>query len=195
MTTTHFRKEKIKMSDIEKDTVEEAAAPEVKEEKTEKKKSAKSDKKEIEALKKELEAANAKLAEENDKYMRMYAEYDNFRRRAAKERESVYTDAYSDAICEILPVLDNMERATQFKDAEAVMQGVEMILKSFSETLSKMGVSEIEAQGKEFDPNLHNAVMHVEDENVGENIVVDVLQKGYMKGDKVIRYAMVKVAN
>ncbi len=195
MITTHFRKETIKMSDIEKDTVEETAAPE--EQKTEKKKTAKAGKleKEIEALKKELEAANAKVAEGEDKYMRMYAEYDNFRRRAAKEREGIYTDAYSDAITQILPMLDNMQRATQFADAQAVKQGVEMILKSFTDTLSSMGVTEIEAEGKEFDPNLHNAVMHVEDENVGENIVVEVLQKGYMKGDKVIRYAMVKVAN
>lgn len=183
------------MSEKEKETVKEAASTQVNEEKTEKKKSAKSEKKEIEALKKELEEAKSKLAEGEDKYMRMYAEYDNFRRRAAKERESVYTDAYSDAITQILPVLDNMERATQFTDAAAVMQGVEMILKSFGDTLSKMGITEIEAMGKEFDPNLHNAVMHVEDENVGENTVVDVLQKGYMKGDKVIRYAMVKVAN
>ncbi len=198
MITTHFRKENIKMNDIEKDTVEETAAPEIKEEKTEKKKSSKSDKKlekEIEALKKELEEANAKLAEEADKYMRMIAEYDNFRRRAAKERESTYADAYSDAVTQILPILDNMERATKFTDADAVMQGVEMVLKSFTETLEKMGVFEIEAEGKEFDPNLHNAVMHIEDENIAENTVVEVLQKGYTKGDKVIRYAMVKVAN
>ena len=196
MTATHFRKEIIKMSDIEKDTVEEAAAPQ--EEKNERKKPTKADKKlekEIESLKKELEDAKAKIAEGEDKYMRMYAEYDNFRRRAAKEREGIYTDAYGDAVTQILPMLDNMERATKFADAEAVKQGVEMILKSFTDTLSSMGVTEIEAEGKEFDPNLHNAVMHVEDEDVGENIVVEVLQKGYMKGDKVIRYAMVKVAN
>lgn len=194
MITMHFRKEKIKMSDIEKDTVEEAAAPQ--EEKTEKKKKTSGKlEKEIEALKRELDEAKAKIAESEDKYMRMYAEYDNFRRRAAKEREGVYTDAYSDAITQILPMLDNMERATKFTDADAVKQGVEMILKSFTDTLTSMGVTEIEAQGKEFDPNLHNAVMHIEDENVGENIVVEVLQKGYMKGDKVIRYAMVKVAN
>lgn len=191
------------MSDIEKDTVQNTAEPESAdpgktEEKSEKKKPSKAEKKlekEIESLKKELDAANAKLAEENDKYMRMYAEYENFRRRSAKERESVYSDAYSDAVAQILPILDNLERATAFDDADAVKQGVEMTRKACGEILSKMGVVEIEAMGKEFDPNLHNAVMHIEDESVGENVVVDVLQKGYMKGDKIIRYAMVKVAN
>ena len=185
------------MNDVEKEKPEENADP-VKEEKGEKKKPSKSEKKlekEIESLKKELDAANAKLKDENDKYMRMYAEYENFRRRSAKERESVYSDAYSDAVVQILPILDNLERATAFDDAEAVKKGVGMTLKACGEILSKMGVSEIEAQGKEFDPNLHNAVMHVEDDSVGENTVVEVLQKGYMKGDKVIRYAMVKVAN
>lgn len=191
------------MSDIEKNTAQNTAEPESAEvskteEKSEKKKPSKAEKKlekELESVKKELEAAKAKLGEENDKYMRMYAEYENFRRRSAKERESVYSDAYSDAVAQILPILDNLERATAFEDAEAVRKGVEMTRNACGEILSKMGVVEIEAMGKAFDPNLHNAVMHIEDESVGENTVVDVLQKGYMKGDKVIRYAMVKVAN
>ena len=146
----------------------------------------------------EIEKLNAQLAEENDKYMRLYAEYENFRKRSAKEREGVYTDAYCDALLQILPILDNLERAAQFsaEDAETPMaKGLELTLKSFIETMNKMGVFEIEALGKEFDPNLHNAVMHVEDESVGENVVVEVFMKGYAKGDKVLRYSMVKVAN
>lgn len=146
----------------------------------------------------ELEKLNAALAEEHDKYMRLYAEYENFRKRSAKERESIYSDAYCDALAQILPILDNLDRAAQFspEDAESPMaKGLELTLKSFVETMNKMGVFEIEALGKEFDPNLHNAVMHVEDDSVGENTVVEVFMKGYAKGDKVLRYSMVKVAN
>lgn len=146
----------------------------------------------------EIEKLNVALAEEQDKYMRLYAEYDNFRKRSTREREGIYTDAYCDALTQILPVLDNLERAAQFntEDAESPMaKGLELTLKSFVETLNKMGVYEIEALGIEFDPNLHNAVMHVEDESVGENTVVEVFMKGYKKGDKVLRHSMVKVAN
>lgn len=156
------------------------------------------DKKKTKKLEAELEALRAELASEQDKYTRLYAEYDNFRKRSAKERESVYGDAYCDALTQLLPVLDNMERAAQFTadDADSPMaKGLELTLKSLVETMNKMGIYEIEALGKEFDPNLHNAVMHVEDETVGENVVVEVFMKGYAKGDKVLRYAMVKVAN
>jgi molecular chaperone GrpE len=135
------------------------------------------------------------IAELNDKYLRLYAEYDNFRRRSAKEREAIYFDAKSDAVKNILPILDNMERATAFTEADKILEGMNLILKSFNENLSKMDVKEIEALGKTFDPNIHYAVMHVEDEAYGESEVVEVLQKGYICGDKVIRYAMVKVAN
>ena len=146
----------------------------------------------------EVEKLTEALAEEQDKYMRLYAEYDNFRKRSAKEREGVYADAYCDALTQILPVLDNLERAAQFstEDSDTPMaKGIELTLKNFVETMNKMGVYEIEALGKEFDPNKHNAVMHVEDETVGENTVVEVFMKGYAKGDKVLRYSMVKVAN
>ena len=146
----------------------------------------------------EIEKLNAAIAEEQDKYLRLYAEYDNFRKRSAREREGIYTDAYCDALSQILPVLDNLERAAQFSTEEAdspMAKGLELTLKSFVETLNKMGVYEIEALGKEFDPNLHNAVMHVDDEGVGENIIVEVFMKGYKKGDKVLRHSMVKVAN
>ena len=161
-------------------------------------KSSGKDKKKTKKLESEIEKLNASLAEEQDKYMRLYAEYDNFRRRSAKEREGIYTDAYCDALLQILPILDTLERAAQFsaEDAESPMaKGLELTLKSFVETMNKMGVYEIEALGKEFDPNLHNAVMHVDDESVGENIVVEVFMKGYKKGDKILRHSMVKVAN
>ncbi len=149
-------------------------------------------------LEAEIEKLKASAAEEQDKYMRLYAEYDNFRKRSAKERESIYTDAYCDALTQILPILDNLERAAAFssEDAESPMaKGIELTLKSFVEIMNKMGIYEIEAVGKPFDPNFHNAVMHVEDESVEESTVVEVFMKGYAKGDKVLRYSMVKVAN
>ena len=156
------------------------------------------EKKKLKKAEEEIARLTEELAQEQDKYMRLYAEYDNFRKRSAKEREGIYTDAYCDALTQILPVLDNLDRAAQFStgDEESPMaKGLELTLKSFVETLNKMGVFEIEALGKQFDPNLHNAVMHVEDETVEENTVVEVFMKGYAKGDKVLRYSMVKVAN
>ena len=138
----------------------------------------------------ELEKKNYDL---NDTYLRVVAEYDNFRKRSLKERDGIYADAYIDAVKEILPIIDNMERAEAYLNDDASSEGVKMIMNSFRQALEKMGVSEIET--KAFDPNYHNAVMHIDDENYGENEIVEVFQKGYKKGDKVIRYAMVKVAN
>ena len=175
------------------ETVEEAVKSE-EAEKKEKKKSKKTDT-EIAELKETVLAKEQEIAELNDKYLRLYAEYDNFRRRSVKERESIYFDAKSDTLKNILPILDNMERATAFTEADKILEGMKLILKSFNENFAKMDVKEIEALGKTFDPNVHYAVMHVEDESFGENEVVEVLQKGYICGDKVIRYAMVKVAN
>jgi molecular chaperone GrpE len=156
--------------------------------------------KELTPLEKELEEANKKaydleasLAAANDKYLRLMAEYDNFRKRSAKERDGIYHDAYADAVKQILPIIDNMERASTFAGDENLSKGVDMILASVTETLKKMGVTVIET--KTFDPQLHNAVMHMEDENYAEGEIVEVFQKGYMLGDKVIRHAMVKVAN
>lgn len=155
------------------------------------------EKKKIKKIEAELEKKEAELAEANDKYMRLFAEYDNFRKRTVKEKEGIYADAYIDALSQILPVLDNLERAAAFEnaDAEALRKGLELTLKSFSETLAKMGVHEIEALGKTFDPNVHNAVMHVDDEAFGESEIVEVFAKGYARGDKVLRHSMVKVAN
>ncbi len=155
--------------------------------------------KKAEARIKELEEQIAKLeasaTEGNDKYLRLLAEYDNFRRRSAKEREGVYSDAYSDAIGALLPVLDNLDRAVGCEDPKGLAEGLALILKSFDEGLAKLGIEEIQALGQTFDPERHYAVMHIEDEAYGESEVVEVLQKGYIKGDKVIRYAVVKVAN
>ena len=150
---------------------------------------------ELDAIKAELEAKTEELASLNDKYLRMAAEYDNFRRRSVKEREGVYTEAYSDAIAQVLPIIDNMERAAMYSDAEKVAEGVAMTLKTFSDILGKMGITAFGEAGDEFNPELHNAVMHVEDESLGESVIKEVFQKGYKKGDKVIRYAMVIVAN
>ena len=169
----------------ETEKVEEEKAP----------KTDKGDKKKIKALESELEEVKKQAEETNEKYLRMLAEYDNYRKRTEKEKESRYTDAYTDALMSVLPVLDNLERAEGCTDAEGLSKGLELTLKSFRETLEKMGVKEIEAMGKTFDPNLHNAVFHIDDDNYGESEIVEVLMKGYTKGDKVIRYSMVKVAN
>ena len=145
--------------------------------------------------KKELEELKKGAAEQNDKYLRLAAEYDNFRKRTAKEREHLYADVYAEALAVFLPVVDNLERAACYADGESVTKGVEMTLKGMKDTLEKLGITEIEAQGQPFDPELHNAVLHVEDDSLGESVVVEVLQKGYRKGDRILRYAMVKVAN
>ena len=173
------------------ETTETDGTEETKEEKSSEK--PQKDKKEVKKLREENEALNKSLEELNDRYLRTLAEYDNFRQRAQKEKEGVYADAYSDCIAGILPILDNLERAAAFDQLEGLKKGLEMTAKAFEEALEKMGITEIET--KVFDPNLHNAVMHVEDEAFGESEIVEVFQKGYCKGDKVIRYAMVKVAN
>lgn len=173
------------------ETAEETVA-DAKADKAEKKKAKKAEA-EIAAMQKKLdEALEAQKACE-DKYLRMMAEYDNFRKRSTKEKEGVYADAYADCIANILPILDNLDRASKSDNFEAVKKGLELTEKAFEDAMNKMGVSEIET--KIFDPNLHNAVMHVEDETLGEGEIVEVFQKGYIKGEKVIRYAMVKVAN
>jgi molecular chaperone GrpE len=170
------------------------AVTEEKDGKADKKKAKKQDAK-IAELEKALEAKNAELAEQNDKYMRMMAEYDNFRKRSAKEKEGIYADAYADALTSIIPIVDNLERAVGVSEAEAVLKGLEMTLKGADEALQKMGVEAFGAEGDAFDPNIHNAVMMVDDENHKEGEIVSVFQKGYRKGDKIIRYAMVTVAN
>ena len=153
-------------------------------------------KKEFDELKKEVDSLKEELASQNDRYLRMVAEYDNFRKRSAKEKESTYTDATFDALKEILPIIDNLERAEAFlKEDDKLSEGVRMTLAQVQTTLERLGVEAVSEVGVPFDPMIHNAVMHNEDEAFGENTVSMVLQKGYKKGDKVVRYAMVQVSN
>ena len=142
-----------------------------------------------------LEKAQKEHDEIQDKYLRVCAEYDNFRKRTQKERDGIFTDAYSDALKEILPIFDNLERAALYTEPDKLTEGLELIFKSAKEMLTKLGVEEFGAVGEKFDPNIHNAVMHIEDESVGEEEIIEVFQKGYKRGDKIIRHAMVKVAN
>lgn len=144
----------------------------------------------------ELETAKADLAAKEDQYLRLAAEYDNYRRRTQKEKDAIWADAKGDTAAAFLPVYDNLERALKQDTADAAYKkGVEMTMNQLREVLSKLGIEEIPALGQPFDPALHNAVMHVEDEAAGENTIVEVFQQGFRAGEKVIRFAMVKVAN
>ena len=179
-----------------------AAAPEEVKKDTKKTESKKESEKEEKSKKKdksaeELEKLKMQLADEKDKYLRLAAEYDNYRKRSQKERETVYADVRSDTVEKFLPVYDNLERALkQATTDEAYYKGVEMIMAQFKEIMANAGVTEIDAAaGTAFDPNIHNAVMHVEDEALGESVIVEEFQKGFKLGDKVLRCSVVKVAN
>ncbi|MBK1812876.1 nucleotide exchange factor GrpE [Clostridium sp. YIM B02505] len=150
---------------------------------------------EITKLKNENSKLNNELEALKERILRLNAEYDNFRKRTSKEKEGIYTDACEDVLKEMFPVLDNLERAvTVDGSVDDLKKGVDMTIRQFKNAFEKIGVEEIEANG-EFDPNLHQAVMHVEDENLGNNTIAEVFQKGYKKGGKVLRFTMVKVAN
>lgn len=143
-----------------------------------------------------LDLAAAAVREQEDKYLRLLAEYDNFRKRSIKEREAVWATAKSDVVTAILPIYDNLERALkQETQDEAYAKGVQMTMTQLQGVLEKLGIEEIPAQGQTFDPELHNAVMHVEDEGREPNTVVEVFQAGFRLGGKVLRHALVKVAN
>ncbi|WP_315116874.1 nucleotide exchange factor GrpE [uncultured Clostridium sp.] len=147
----------------------------------------------------ELQDENEKLKNEldtiKDRLLRTASEYENYRKRTAKEKEGIYSDACEDVLKEMLPVLDNLERAMAVDGSlEDFKKGIEMTLKQFKDSIDKLGIEEISTEDG-FDPNLHEAVMHVQDESFGENQVVEVFLKGYKRGEKVIRYTMVKVAN
>ena len=149
-----------------------------------------------EAAEPESNPLEAELAAERDRYLRMLAEYDNFRKRSQKERESIYTDVRADTVSRFLPVYDNLLRAVQQPtEDEAYLRGIEMIFTQLKDVMAKLGVTEIEAVGKPFNPDLHNAVMHIEDENYGEGEIVQEFEKGFQLGEKVIRFSMVQVAN
>ena len=148
----------------------------------------------VEEPKVEAPAPEQKVGD--DRYLRLLAEYDNYRKRTQKEKDDLYAVVKADSVAKFLPVYDNLVRAlAQSTNDEAYRKGVEMIMNQFNKTMESLGVVEIESMGQKFDPSLHNAVMHVDDEEKGENEIVEVFQKGFKLGEKVIRYAMVKVAN
>ncbi len=165
----------------------------------EEKKAGKAEKKEKKGKKKDEEriaALEGEFAALNDRFLRVCAEYDNYRRRSQKEKSELYGEVKADTVQKFLPVYDNLERALrQGTEDEAYRRGVELIMSQFESTLEKLGVTAVDCLGEKFDPALHNAVMHVDDEEKGDNEIVEVFQKGFRMGDKVIRFAMVKVAN
>ena len=144
-------------------------------------------------------AANPEAEEYYAQLQRVMADFDNYRKRVVKEKDAQYSVILSEVITELLPVIDNLEKSLQTKAedeaSKAWKSGVELIYRQFTEVLSKLGAEEIKAVGEQFDPNLHDAVMHVEDENVGDNVIVEELRKGYKLKDRIIRHSMVKVAN
>lgn len=146
-------------------------------------------------LKDENKRLNNEAEALKERLLRLTAEYDNYRKRTSKEKEGIYTDACTDVLKEMIPVLDNLERAVSVDgNVEDIRKGIEMTIKGFKTSFEKLGVEEIDATG-EFDPNYHQAVMHVQDENLEANSIAEVFQKGYKKGDKIIRHTVVKVAN
>ena len=143
----------------------------------------------------EIEKLKKEIAERDDKYLRMAAEYDNFRRRSREEKDALYDTAVADTVSELLPIIDNLERAALYDDGEKVKEGLVMTAKATIAVFEKMGVEDFGKVGETFDPNLHNAILHVDDDAYGEGEIVEVLQKGYKKGKHIIRFAMVKTAN
>ena len=166
---------------------EETKAPETEKAKPEKKKN----KKDL-----EIEALKAELEQKNDLLLRTAAEFDNFKKRTEREKASVAEFAKAGLIKQLLPILDNIDRASLVeKDTPDYIKGIEMIVKQFEGIAANLGITEVAQVGDTFNPEMHEAVMHIEDETLGENVIADVLQKGYKIGDTVIRAAMVKVAN
>ncbi|MBQ3545417.1 MAG: nucleotide exchange factor GrpE [Lachnospiraceae bacterium] len=174
---------------VAKEEAEEVVSEEATEESEEKKS----------IFKKKKDKKDEMIEELTDKYKRTFAEFDNFRKRSEKEKSAMYEIGARDVVEKILPIVDNFERGfasvSDEEKATPFASGMDMIYKQLMKTLEDMGVKEIEALGKEFDPNIHNAVMHIDDENLGDNEVAEVLLKGYMYKDTVVRHSMVKVAN
>ncbi|MBS5694740.1 MAG: nucleotide exchange factor GrpE [[Clostridium] scindens] len=186
------------VSDNEEEEPDEEQEPDEEEEPDEEDEDKKSGKK-LFGKKNKKDKKDEKIEELTDRLTRQMAEFDNFRKRTEKEKSQMYEIGAKDIIEKMLPVVDNFERgldAVKEEDKEdPFIQGMEMVYKQLMTVLGELGVKPIEAVGKEFDPNLHNAVMHVEDENFGENIIAEEFQKGYMYRDSVVRHSMVKVAN
>lgn len=186
-TACEKEEQKLSQEDSKKADGEQKEAEEKEDSKNTEKNTAES---EADKLTKELAAAK-------EAHIRTLAEYDNYRKRSTKEKQAAYGDAKADCIKELLPMMDNFERAlaAEATDVEGFKKGVEMIFKSFGDVLSKLGVEAFGEKGEKFDPNIHNGVMHVEDEELPENSVAEVFSKGYKLGDRILRPAMVKVAN
>jgi len=162
----------------------------------------KKEKKQPETVEEEIvETAEEKLQKEldekNEQFLRLCAEYDNFRKRSQKEKQDIYSSSQAELIKELLPVFDNFDRAANNKEANAedYKKGIDLIFNQFGEILKKLGVESYGERGDEFDPNIHNAVMTVEDDELGENVIASVFSKGYKLGDRIIREAVVQVAN
>lgn len=152
---------------------------------------------EVDETQKKIEELEKELAASKDAHIRTLAEYDNYRKRSTREKEAAYGDSKASCLAELLPVLDNFERATANNDAdfESYKKGVEMIYNNFCETLKKLGVEAFGEKGETFDPNIHNGVMHIENEELEENVIAEVFSKGYKIGERILRPAMVQVAN
>jgi len=143
----------------------------------------------------EIEELKEAIAVMEDKYLRMAAEYDNFRRRSREEKDALYELAMADTVKELLPIIDNLDRAAGFTEGDKVLEGLVITAKTTADVFAKLGVEEFGKVGESFDPNIHNAVLHIEDDSYGEGEIVEVFQKGYKKGKHIIRFAMVKTAN
>ena len=146
-------------------------------------------------LQQEIDELKDAIAVMEDKYLRMAAEYDNFRRRSREEKEALYELAMADTVKELLPIIDNLDRAAGFTEGDKVLEGLVITAKATADVFAKLGVEEFGKIGETFDPNLHNAVLHIEDDSYGDGEIVEVFQKGYKKGKHIIRFAMVKTAN
>ena len=193
MTTEKTTKENNPAEEAaEKAAAAQEAAPEASAAQEESSKKEEKEEKKSKKQERELCELQRQLAEANEKYLRLAAEYDIFRKRSAKEKSEAYSEAYSDAVTAFLPLADSLFTAAGLSPDD---EGIAALNKQLSDILTRINVSEIESDGKEFDPNLHNAIMHEEDPEKGENLVSQTLRKGYRLGEKVIRHAMVKVVN
>lgn len=167
-----------------------------KEENPEESKNTKTNKKELEKIKELIEAQKKEIDDKDDRLKRLMAEFENFKKRSSKEREGLYNSLIADIISSLLPILDNLEKAVEVKtEDENFKQGIELVLKQFKEVLKSNGITEIESVGKTFDPELHEAITSVVDDNLGVQEIKEEYRKGYMIGNKVIRHSLVVVAN
>lgn len=177
---------------IETENTAAASSEPAEKEETGKEKKAKQLKKDLADTEKKLAEALQTLEQTQTKYVAVYAEYENFRKRSAKEKDELYSGAVASVVTNFLPLLDNIDRAKGYSPDD---EGLKALGKQLDEIFAKLGVTEMQTDGAQFDPNLHNAIMHEEDPEIGENVITQTFAKGYALGDRVLRHAMVKVAN